>query len=257
MKSRTDSKRKIVGEATAPLDEFAKALRIIVDSDLSVSQRLDLVRAALTVTSTTPRPLPQTTEGIPADLSIKSLQDRLVQTFGEIDVHDRAGELDALLTRLGVDEKERREQVAAVIFRLIERARNGQSIQPIVRAIRDTEASTLPPIPDVAPKRYIDRPDKKQPIFAFLLDTYGAAISKGLISRPQLKMLDKEAYYAVSAYLKKHRTLPQGIDIPTKTEVIDRMVQTFVPGALVPTIGRTLLRRAYVAKKPPNPRSTK
>ena len=86
-----------------------------------------------------------------------------------------------------------------------------------------TETSATPPLqlPDKAPKLYADRP-KGQNIIDFLRDPdgWGPYVAAGLLSRPDLRRLDPQAYKAVENWLL-YKILPPDIHLPKKKDIVD------------------------------------
>jgi hypothetical protein len=95
-----------------------------------------------------------------------------------------------------------------------------------------------PPLPDKAPKLYRDRP-KGQNIIDFLRDPdgWGPYVASGVLSRPDLRRLDPQAYKAVENWLLSN-PLPTDVQLAKKVEITDRIVAQHSNALELPT--RTL-----------------
>jgi hypothetical protein len=105
-------------------------------------------------------------------------------------------------------------------------------------------------LPDAAPKLYPNRP-KGQSIVEYLRDPegWGPFVEAGVLTRPDLLRLDPKAYRAL--YNAKG-PLPTDVDLPTKSEALDRMVSMGnVPTPSLPRVGQTLERRRQRAARSP------
>jgi len=149
--------------------------------------------------------------------------------------------LDTLLLDAGVDSRELRGELLRAFLSLVKRAQSGEDILPIVAAINPS--SKTPPLPNKAPMLYAERADKSQNIIEFLREIYGPWVRHGALSRPELNKYDPSAYVALRNWLKKHE-LPAGIEIPTKSQALNNLLNSGnVPIPMVEKVGQTLIGR--------------
>jgi len=206
--------------------------------------------------------------------SVRSLHDRLDREFNRIE--DAANNpidasntgrqnqgvdiekgLDDLLNSSGVKSKRVRGRLARAFADIAVRAAKGENVEETVAEImRVTEAAEIPPLPDRAPRLYAERPDKSEDIIAFLRDPngWGPWTSVGALSRVDLGRYDQSALNALNKWLRDNgKKLPVGLDIPTKSQVLDRLMESgSIPAVLAPKVGQAVakrLRRAARHKK--------
>ena len=114
--------------------------------------------------------------------------------------------------------------------------------------VRVTDRKPKLSLPEAAPKLYAKRP-KGQGIVEFLRDPegWGPYVKAGVLTRPDLLRLDRQAYRAL--YNLKG-PLPADVELLTKSEALDRMVSRGeVEAPSLPRVGQTLERRRQRAAK--------
>lgn len=74
-------------------------------------------------------------------------------------------------------------------------------------------------LPDQAPRLYADRPDRGQDIVGFLRAVWMPWIKAGILTRPELRRLDAQAYMAMANWLR-HREWPTDLPIPSKSDMV-------------------------------------
>ncbi|OYQ37567.1 hypothetical protein CHU95_01025 [Niveispirillum lacus] len=74
-------------------------------------------------------------------------------------------------------------------------------------------------LPDHAPMLYMDRVNRDQSIVEFMRDAWMPWIRSGLLTRPDLRRLDPQAYMAMANWLRRN-DWPADLPIPTKSETV-------------------------------------
>ncbi len=178
--------------------------------------------------------------------------------FGTVDIT----QLDTLLSNAGMKSKRVRAEFARSVGMIASRIVTGENIETTLaelkRVAARAAASDFPPLPRKAPYLYADRPEHMRTrsgddIISYLRDPngWGPWTSRGLLSRPELGRYDPQALTSLKMWLHKNGgKLPAGLDIPTKSEVIDRMVASgAVPAPVAPKVWRTIARREQRAAR--------
>ena len=128
-------------------------------------------------------------------------------------------------TKLIADIEKRLLDIPPAERREALRALNARFDMPLREAADElTGSSQEPPrltLPEKAPKLYKDRP-KGQTIIDFLRDPdgWGPYVAAGMLSRPDLRRLDSQAYTAVENWLR-HDPLPPDVFLPKKSDIVD------------------------------------
>ncbi|WP_338720756.1 hypothetical protein [Devosia sp. XK-2] len=99
-----------------------------------------------------------------------------------------------------------------------------------------------------SPPRYNYTPRMDGGIERYLRDNWQTYIQKGLLTRPDLKRIDRSAYYALNNYLKRGRKLPGDISVPDRSEAIDREI-----GVVSEEEAKRLQRLASAARRRKGP----
>jgi hypothetical protein len=156
--------------------------------------------------------------------------------------------LDNFLILSGVNSKAVRARMRAALVPLIKRARSRRNIQPSLDALTAVELEEQRqklPLPDDAPKLYAERPDKSQNIIEFLRDPEGwwPWIKAHVLCKSDIRQRDPQAYQALLNWLQRNE-MPPDMEIPTKRELVDRMVGTgAIPLSQAQRVGRSLSHR--------------
>lgn len=75
-------------------------------------------------------------------------------------------------------------------------------------------------LPNIAPKLWLNRADKKQSPPDFIIKTYNSWINRGVVvSKPYLNRVDRPLYMALRHWLKRN-IMPDGLILPTKAELL-------------------------------------
>jgi len=275
--------------SVAPIEQAKKdvslvrALSEIVSEPASAKAKLAKIETLIAVPIVASSPKRRkTSDNLPTDdHSVKSLQGKIAREFKHIpdksrnsvaasisvrqnnavdidsvadDILDIERGLESLLAKHGVKRKVR-DELARAFARVATKAKSGQDVQATITAINKldfneaSQSSNVPPLPKKAPILY-DARDKSQNIVDFLLDPngWGPWVRLGALPRQTLRQLDPSAYAALNYWLRTYG-LPPDIEIPTRTQLIDRVVASgTIPVAEAPRLARTLLRRAERAR---------
>lgn len=164
--------------------------------------------------------------------------------------------LDDLLISSGVRSKGIRAKMKAALVPLIRRAKSRKDIAPSLEALAAVEFEERlqsMPLPEKAPKLYAEREDKSQDIIQFLRDPDGwwPWIEARVLCKSDIRQRDPQAYQALLNWLQ-HNEMPADMEIPTKQEMLERMVRNrVIPVSQARYVGRALQhQRAQAAKKP-------
>ena len=108
-------------------------------------------------------------------------------------------------------------------------------------------------LPTKAPKLYVDRP-QGQNIIDFLRDPkgWGPYVAAGVLTRPDLRRLDRKAYDGLTSWLQ-HHSLPLDMSLPSKSAVIDNAARqiTAVAGVTDVTVRRVAQTLASRQRRKP------
>ncbi len=157
-----------------------------------------------------------------------SISRRQTASRGWNDAVGIAHDLDLALAAL-VKPKHVRGELARVFETIAHRVATGKdhdaTLAELKQVAAKAAANNVPPLPKKAPMLYKDRPDKSQTVVDFLRDdrAWGKWTSAGALSRPSLKKYDIACYDALRVWVQKHG-MPADLDIPTKSQVIDRLI---------------------------------
>ena len=125
-------------------------------------------------------------------------------------------------------------------------SRAKESIEHVIKDARK------PLLPEHAPKLYVDRP-KGQNIIDFLRDPdgWGPYVQKGALTRPALRQLDPDAYFALTSWLQRNdNRLPSGMTLQNRTDLVNAEAARIAGSAGVPVtaferVSRTLAKRRH------------
>jgi tetratricopeptide (TPR) repeat protein len=137
----------------------------------------------------------------------------------------------------GLPVAERQELLRALAARFDMPLR--EAAEELTAPSQETPRLTLP---DEAPKLYKDRP-KGQNIIDFLRDPdgWGPYVASGVLSRPDLGRLDRQAYAALAQWLHFNHSLPPDIRVPSRSETFP---DTHMPPDAIRAAAR-LAKRSY------------
>lgn len=277
IQSQRKTRRKSVqSTSAAPIESedntaLARALSGIVASRASARAKLDQIESLIAKPGKSSLPIRKKGNNPPTDdNSVRGQLGKLRREFNQIDTGgdnsfgasisgkynasvDIEQGLESLLIAHNVKPRKVRDDLVRTFASLVERARTGEDISHFVAAANVSPSA--PPLPEKAPKLYSDRADRSMNILEFLMDSsgWGPWVRHGALSRPDLKRLDFNGYVALQNWLKKN-TLPEGVEIPTRSESIDRLLQSgHVPASSVEKLARTLAKRRRRSRRALNP----
>lgn len=151
---------------------------------------------------------------------------------------------------------------ARAVGAIANRVASGENVDATLSELKQfaakAAASELPPLPKKAPYLYANRPESMRTrtgddIILYLKDPngWGPWTSRGLLSRVDLGRYDPKALAMLKFWLHKNGSrLPEGLDVPTKSQVIDKMVSSgAIPEPQAPKVWQALARRAQRAAR--------
>src|SRR5262249_51062416 len=175
----------------------------------------------------------RTTE-MPASHPVKSLHEKIESEFKKPLAAKalRSGsvttDFEDFLIRAGIGSGEKRRQLVSALLPVFDLAKRGHDLKRMLDALQGEMLSTpTMPLPPHAPKLYAERVNKTWDIVAFLRDPEGwfPWIESRSLTRAQFKKYDPDGYQALANWLQKHKRLPRDLEMPTRSEVIDRLAQ--------------------------------
>jgi hypothetical protein len=106
-----------------------------------------------------------------------------------------------------------------------------KTLQYLERLRQRVHAATSPPpadhrllLPATPPAKWLDRKDRTESPIDFIRRDYSPWLGKGL-TRADIRRLDKSLYAALTNWLSEHKKLPEDVDLPTKKQMNDRIVE--------------------------------
>ena len=108
----------------------------------------------------------------------------------------------------------------------VETLRNHHGLSGVFGSVAGEGEEEVPPLPDVAPLLWADRPkEPKTNPAKFIVEQYGLWIKAGEFSTVELRRLDLELYTQYAGWISDKRHPEDKIDLPTKSDVVDKKIE--------------------------------
>ncbi|WP_374654303.1 hypothetical protein [Phenylobacterium sp.] len=206
---------------TVPVTDHAAGIASAANNNTTPS-RLRLISADTETTNTLENP-PGSTHDYSVNPNLLVNRVRVFYKYYDLDpfIHDRDKLYLKFMEALGLSER--------AAFERLDDFKEFVESRVLPNPTGDfSAASSGPPtsLPD-APPKYAYKPRMEGGIEKYLRDNWADYIKAGLLSRPDLKRIDPPAYRSLRNWINKlGNKLPEDLQVPTKSQAIDRQIAT-------------------------------